>query len=181
MPKLKALWPPWPPTNPSSPTTTTKRPCRQPHISSGIPCSCGKNETYGGLGSVGVIPTFLKAKIFEMANEKTIKDGTAPADQEKAMAILAACEEYLAALLLSGANRDQFNELRNDLQNQYGYGEDRYPKTTDACISLLNCLKVSTTPQPRTPHTATPSNPEEDAALVFAQDATKSGGQRRTS
>ena len=63
-------------------------------------------ETYGGLGSVGVIPTFLKAKISEMANDKTIKDATAPTYQEKALAITAVREEYLAALMLSGANRD---------------------------------------------------------------------------
>ena len=63
-------------------------------------------ETYGGLGSVGVILTFLKAKIIETANDQLIKDATAPTDQEKAMAILAMREEYLAALMLSGANRD---------------------------------------------------------------------------
>ena len=84
-------------------------------------------ETYGGLGSVGVIPTFLKAKIIKMANDQIIQDATAPTDQEKAMAILAVHEEYLAALMLSGANHDHFNKLRNDLQNQYGYEEDRYP------------------------------------------------------
>jgi hypothetical protein len=135
-------------------------------------------ETHGGLGSVGVIPTFLKAKISEMANDKTIKDATAPTYQEKALAITAVREEYLAALMLSGANHDRFNKLRNNLQNQYGYGEDRYPKTTEACLSLLNCWKVSTTPSPQlhTPCTTTPPKPEEDAALVFAQDATKSGG-----
>jgi hypothetical protein len=140
-------------------------------------------ETYGGLGSVGVIPTFLKAKIIKMANDGTIKDAANPTNQEKALAITAVREEYLAALMLSRANRDRFNELRNDLQNQYGYGEDRYPKTTDACLSLLNRWKVTTTPstQPRTPRTATPTKPNEDAALVFTQDATKSGGPKRNS
>ncbi len=133
-------------------------------------------ETYGSLSSVGVIPTFLNAKIIEMANDQMIKDTPALTDQEKAMAISAVREEYIADLMLSGANHDQFNELRNNLQNQYGYGEECYPKTTDACLSLLKCWKVSTTPQPRTPRTATPARPEEDAALVFAQDATKSGG-----
>jgi hypothetical protein len=118
-----------------------------------------------------------------MANGQTIKDAMAPTNQEKALAIAAVCEEYLAALMLSGANHDQFNELRNDLQNQYGYGEDRYPKTTDACLSLLNHWKVSTTPSPQlhTPRTTTPAKHEEDAALVFAQDATKSSGPRHTS
>ncbi len=116
-----------------------------------------------------------------MANDQMIKDATAPTDQEKDMAILAMPEEYITALMLISANCEQFNKLRNELQNQYGYGEDRYPKTTDACLSLLNCWKVSTTPQPRTLCTATPAKPKEDAALIFAQDAIKSGGPQCTS
>jgi hypothetical protein len=131
-------------------------------------------KTYGGLGAVGVIPTFLTAKINEMASKGLIPDAANPTDQEKAMAIAAVREEYLAALMLSGANRDCFNELRNDLKNQYGYGKDRYPKTTDACLSLLNCWTPSLVPSPQQHNPRNPPTPsklDDDEALVFAQNA----------
>jgi hypothetical protein len=127
-------------------------------------------EQYGGLGAVGVIPTFLTAKINELASKGLISDAANPTDQEKAMAIAAVQEEYLAALMLSGANRDRFNKLRNDLKNQYGYGEDCYPKTPDACLSLLNRWTPSLVPSPQrcTPRNpSTPHKPDDDEALVF--------------
>ena len=64
--KLKPSWPPWPPTNGSSPTTK-KTVLTTTHI-----IGVETIKTYGGLGSVGVIPTFLKAKIIEMANDQII-------------------------------------------------------------------------------------------------------------
>ncbi len=91
------------------------------------------------MGVVGVVPTFLSAKIKELANAGQIINTVCPTDQEHALAVLAIQDEYLAALMLSGANRDRFDELRNDLKNQYGYGDDCYPKMVDTCLALLNC------------------------------------------
>jgi len=76
--------------------------------------------------------------------------------------------------MLNGAHHERFGALRTDLKNQYGYGEDRYPKTIDACLSLLNRWqprpeeKASPTPR-KTPDKA----PDDDQALVFAQDSKK--------
>jgi len=134
-------------------------------------------ETYGGVGAIGVVPAFLSMKIKEMADAGTIKDANAPTDNEKRDAIQAVRDEYLAALMLSGSNREKFSDLRNDLKNQYGYGEDRYPKTIDQTLSLLNrWLPSSTTRTSRTNATAqvnagagaTPNQGNE--ALVFVQD-----------
>jgi hypothetical protein len=131
-------------------------------------------KTYEGLGAVSVIPTFLTAKINNLASKGLITDAANPTDQEKAMAIAVVREEYLAALMLSGAKHDCFNELRNDLKNQYGYGKDRYLKITDACHSLLNRWTPSLVPSPQQ---RTPRNPpappklDDNEALVFAQDA----------
>ena len=117
-----------------------------------------------------------------MAIDGSITDASNPTNQEKALAIEAVREEYLAALMLSGANCDWFNKLRNDLKNQYGYGKDQYPKTTDACLSLLNHWTPTTMPHtPRNSNTPTSTKSDDDVALVFAQDAMKPGGTKHTS
>jgi hypothetical protein len=131
-------------------------------------------ETYGGLGAVGVIPVFLQEKIVDLHRQGLIADATAPTDDERALAVGAVREEYLAALMISGANREKFSALRTDLQNQYGYGNDLYPKTTDQCLSLLNRWTVTTPSRPKrgdvqAPAPAQPKQ-EENEALVFAQD-----------
>ncbi len=96
-------------------------------------------ETYGGLGAVGVVPTFLDAMLKDTEKAGIIKDATNPSDLERAQAIKAICDEYLAALMLSGSNRDKFGPLCMDLKNQFGFGEDCYPpKKIDQCLSLLN-------------------------------------------
>ncbi len=93
---------------------------------------------------VGVVPTFLSAKIKELADSGTIANAMNPTDAERAIAIAAVQDEYLVALMLTGAHRECFGELRTDLKNQYEYGDDRYPKTMDTCLSLLNQWTPST-------------------------------------
>ncbi len=89
-----------------------------------------------------MVPTFLATKIKELADARTITDTDNPTDAKRAIAIAATCEEYLAALMLSGAHCERFGDLQTDLKNQYGHGDDRYPKTLDACLSLLNSLSA---------------------------------------
>ncbi|MBZ5782487.1 hypothetical protein, partial [Klebsiella aerogenes] len=69
-------------------------------------------ETYGGLGAVGVIPIFLNEKISDLHKQGLIADANAPTDDERALAIDAVREEYLAALMISGASRERFSLLR---------------------------------------------------------------------
>ncbi len=76
-------------------------------------------KTYGGPGVVGVVPTFMAAKIKEMAAANLIADATCPTDAERALALNAICDEYLAALMLSSAHCNRFSGLRTDLKNQY--------------------------------------------------------------
>jgi hypothetical protein len=130
-------------------------------------------ETYGGVGAVGVIPIFLNDKIIELNKQGLIADASAPTDDERALTVGTFREEYLAAPIISGANRDRFSALRANLQNQYGYGNDLYPKTTDQCLSLLNRWTVTPSRQKRgDAQPATPAQPKQEAneALVFAQD-----------
>jgi hypothetical protein len=73
-------------------------------------------ETYGGIGVVGVVPTFLSAKIKELADSDAIADVKNPTDAKRTIAIAAVHNEYLAALMLSSAHCERFGELRTDLK-----------------------------------------------------------------
>jgi hypothetical protein len=46
-------------------------------------------------------------------------------------AMKAIFEESLGVLMLSSANRDMYSALKNELANQYGFGNDLYPKSVD--------------------------------------------------
>ena len=122
-----------------------------------------------------MVPTFLTARIKELADSGVIVDATKPTDIERALRVSSVRDEFLAALMLNGAHCERFGALRTDLKNQYGYGDDRYPKTIDACLSLLNRWQPCPEDKPLTPSRKTPDKAkEEDQALVFAQDAKKS-------
>jgi hypothetical protein len=137
--------------------------------------------TYGGLGVVGVVPTFMAAKTKEMAAANLIANAMCPTDAKRVLALNAIRDKYLAALMLSGAYCDRFSGLRTDLKNQYGYGDDHYPKTIHACLSLLNCwTPLGQQKSPHVPQSSTlnDQNKEKDnnEALVFAQNANKLSG-----
>jgi hypothetical protein len=76
--------------------------------------------------------------------------------------------------MLSGSNRDKFGPPRMDLKNQFGFGDDHYPKTIDQCLSLLNRwghTPPASSNSPRTPRgvQTSPHDPKPEEALVFAQ------------
>jgi len=126
-------------------------------------------ETYGGIGAVGAIPTFLAAKLKDLALEKVIQDANNPTDAERLIAIKQWSDEFLGCLMLSGANRDRYAGLKSDLNNQNGFGKDLYPKSLDLCHSLLNRQSDAPLRQPRQNIQAPPQVKQEDKALVFAQ------------
>ncbi len=127
------------------------------------------------------MPIFLTMKIKKLAADSLIANPANPLDVERALAMSSVRDEFLAALMLSGAHLEHFGGLQTNLKNQYGYGDDRYPKTIDNCLSLLNRWQPFKDPQPKTPRNlCTPANPSdkdkvEDKALAFAQDGKKSG------
>jgi len=91
-------------------------------------------ETYEGHGAIGITPTFVAQKLQEMHATGTCANAASPTKNELAAAHLSVREEFLAALLLSSANRDRYGALSNELANQYTFGNDLYPKTTDQCL-----------------------------------------------
>jgi hypothetical protein len=130
----------------------------------------GTLETYGGNGAIGITPVFLTAKLQELALNEMNSSATNPTDAEQKMAILLVWDKFLGCLMLSGANRDRYANLKSELHNQYGFGKDLYPKPPNQCLNLLN--HHSDAPISAPPHQQTPRPVEvkqEDEALVFAQ------------
>ena len=78
---------------------------------------------------------FLAAKLKDLAVEKVIQDADNPTDEERLIAIKQCRDEFLGCLMLSSANQDHYAGLKSDLNNQYGFGKDLYPKSPDFCLS----------------------------------------------
>jgi hypothetical protein len=130
-------------------------------------------ETYGGVGAIGIVPAFVTLELKQMEAAGTCVDHAAPTDAELAIAKATVRDEFLAGLILSGANRDCYKILRYELANQYGFGNDLYPKTVDQCLTMLNRLKDAAPRHPRNAqqqHQQRDANPKpDDEALVFEQ------------
>ena len=132
-------------------------------------------ETYGGVGAIGIVPAFVTQELHKMESEGLCSDSKSPTDAELATAKATVRDEFLAGLMLSGANYNRYNNLRYELSNQYGFGNDLYPKTVDQCLTMLNRRKDTAPRAPRNPQQqqqARDAPPkQEDEALVFAQGA----------
>jgi hypothetical protein len=131
-------------------------------------------ETYGGAGAIGITPPpFLTFNIKEQAMAGLVQDASNPTDAERLAAIKLCRDEFLGMLMLSEANKERLRALKNDSSNQYGFGNDLYPKSPDQCLTLLNCC--IDTAQACSVRTTTPPAPspvkQDDEALVFAQGA----------
>ena len=127
-------------------------------------------EMYGGHGAIGIIPTFVTHELQDMHAAGTCTNVSSPTNDELAAAKSSVRDEFLAALMLSGANRDHYGALQNELANQYTFGNDLYPKSTEQCLTMMN-RRVNTVPHtPRgSPHPPPGEQPvkQEDEALSF--------------
>ncbi len=125
-------------------------------------------ETYGNVGAIGITPTFLTNKIKEQAAAKLVQEASNPSDAEHLAAIKFCRDEFLGKLMLNGANKELFWVLKNNLSNQYGFGNDFFPKSPDQFLSLLN---HHTDAAPARPTPASAPVKQNDEAAAFAQGA----------
>ena len=44
----------------------------------------------------------------------------------------------MSNMMLSGDNSDRYNNLKDDLANDFTKGVDNYPKSTEEVVNLLN-------------------------------------------
>ena len=98
-------------------------------------------NVYGGKGTLGVIPLFVGAKLASLAAMGIITNVLTPTPEELSTAQELVLEEYLVALMLSGANYQLFELLHMTLAHHYAMGEDKYLKTTTVCMGMLEYYK----------------------------------------
>ena len=84
-------------------------------------------ETYGGMGAIGLTPTFVAKKLCDMHAAHLCADPLKPTDTELAAAHKDVRKDFLAALMLRGANCDRYRALWAKLANQFGFGNNIYP------------------------------------------------------
>ncbi len=54
-----------------------------------------------------------------------------------------ACEAIKATLLISGADKQRYRNLKNDLTNNYLLGTDQYPNMFDKALRILRNYQTS--------------------------------------
>ncbi len=132
-------------------------------------------ETYVCIGAIGIIPTFLTLKIKEQPAAGLIQDASNPTDAERLATIKFCWDEFLGTLMLSEANKERCGALKNDLSNQYGFGNDLYLKSPIQCFSVLSyCNDATHARSVRTTPPPAPTPVKQDGeVLVFSQGATR--------
>ncbi len=85
-------------------------------------------ETYSSTSTISVIPTFVMQMLHNMQTAGTCTNPANPTKEKLTTAHKKVCDKFLATLMLSGANRDQYGALHIELANQYGFGNNLYPK-----------------------------------------------------
>jgi hypothetical protein len=102
-------------------------------------------ETYGSIGAIGITTTFLTAQLKELKLTGTItRNASVPTKAVYLIAIKHCGDEFLGCIMLNRANHECYVALKSDLNNQYGFGKDLYPKSPDLCLALIN--RCSDTP-----------------------------------
>ncbi len=72
-----------------------------------------------------------------MRDRTRFTDLTAPTEEEMARVENEANEAVKAALLISGADKQQYGKLRDKLANNYLFGTDQYPNTYKKAMRIL--------------------------------------------
>jgi hypothetical protein len=104
-------------------------------------------ESYGG--GWGQEPGLVRAKL-ELAG---VGDPDNPTPLEAQATKLTAHKDFLAMMILSGANGSMFFKLRQDLSDDYAKGHDSYPTTVDGVLHLLSNHSTPTTRRVAGQHT----------------------------
>ena len=114
-------------------------------------------------------------KFQDMFTDSTCQDPDNPSKEELATAHKCVRDKFLATIMLRGANKERYGALlhSNELANQYGFGNDLYPKTINQYLTMMNrCMDSVPAHQPRGPPQQPPCEPnikQDDKALVPAQ------------
>ncbi len=114
-------------------------------------------EAFGGLPGVhkGLMIVLLK-------NPSWVNNVHNVTPKERAEAKETICEAVKAAILISGADKQQYGKLREEYANDYLLGTDQYPDTFDKAVRILGNYQTS---KSSTPFRASP----DDTGVAFLQ------------
>jgi hypothetical protein len=104
-------------------------------------------ETYGGTNTLGFVPSLVHAELKQMETVGTIVSAKLATNAKKTVVRATIRDEYLAAMLLSGANYNHFKKLWENLSNLFAMGDDRHPKTVIAYLSMLDRYSIKQVPK----------------------------------
>ncbi len=90
-------------------------------------------EEYRGARSLTHFPNMIKKELLSDNIDVT----NATADQMKT-AKKNVREKFLVALMLSGANRDKYGNLKRSMQEKYVMGTSKYPDSPELVLRILN-------------------------------------------
>lgn len=90
-------------------------------------------EEYGGMGCLTYFPNMIKK---ELGTKGTDMDKATIVDMKKAKKVVR--DKFLAALMLSGANREKYGELKRNMAENYVTGTSEYPNSPEVVLRILN-------------------------------------------
>ena len=84
-----------------------------------------------------------------IATADWVQDRDAPTPNESARAGAESTESVKAAMIISGADRKRYGQLKLDLANDYLLGTDQYPDTLEKAVNLLSNYRGAQLQTPR--------------------------------
>jgi hypothetical protein len=90
-------------------------------------------EEYGGAGSMTYFPNMIKK---ELESKKINMNKASASEMRDAKKI--ARNKFLAALMLSGANREKYGKLKRSMAENCVTKMSKYPKSPDVVLCILS-------------------------------------------
>jgi hypothetical protein len=90
-------------------------------------------EEYGGAGSLTYFPNIIKK---ELESKKINMDKASTSEMRDAKMIVR--DKSLAVLMLSGANREKYGELKCSMAENYVTGTSEYPESPEVVLRILS-------------------------------------------
>eukprot|EP00569_Conticribra_weissflogii_P008200 CAMPEP_0171363762 /NCGR_PEP_ID=MMETSP0879-20121228/3564_1 /TAXON_ID=67004 /ORGANISM="Thalassiosira weissflogii, Strain CCMP1336" /LENGTH=562 /DNA_ID=CAMNT_0011870969 /DNA_START=26 /DNA_END=1714 /DNA_ORIENTATION=- len=120
-------------------------------------------EAYGGQfgNEPGYLDSILRANV-------RARDPNNPTAEELETARATMRDNMMAALLISGTDNTRYRSLKMELRNQYGQGQDNYPRTMAKALDILNGYQ-----NPNSRYTGRAGNA---GGVAFAQVGRGAGG-----
>ena len=95
-------------------------------------------EDYGGAGSLSHFPKMIQK---ELGNDPSVTDVANATPKQISDAKKAVRDKHLAALMLNGANRDRYGELKRGMAKNYITGTSVYPDSPEMVLRILTAYQ----------------------------------------